>query len=234
MADDLLGQLIDWVRNRYFGKYRGVVTDDDDPTSRGRLKVRVPAVLGSQELWAMPCVPYAGDGVGTYIIPEVGAGVWVEFEGGDPSYPIWTGAFWADGELPSNEQGTQATPPVKIVRSAQGLMMVLDDDAQTVTLSDDSGSNEMVIKVQQGLITIQGTVKVVVEAPQIELVEGAPHPLVFGDDLLQYLNQLVALFNTHMHPAELALGVFPITPAPPVPLFTPATPALLSIKVKTG
>lgn len=92
----------------------------------------------------------------------------------------------------------------------------------------------MTIEVQQGLIKIQGTFKVVVETPLIELVENATHPVVFGDNLLQYLNQLVQLYNTHLHPGELALGVFPVTPAPPVPPFPPATPALLSTKVKAG
>ena len=74
----------------------------------------------------------------------------------------------------------------------------------------------------------------VVEAPQIELVENGSHPLVFGDQLLQYLNQLVAMYQGHIHPGELALGVFPVTPAPPVPPLPPATPSLLSTKVKSG
>jgi hypothetical protein len=231
----LAEQLVDWIRDRYFGKYRGVVTDNDDPTARGRIKVRVPAVLGEElEVWAMPCVPYAGDGVGTYLVPEVGAGVWIEFEGGDPSYPIWTGCFWADDELPENEGGTGATPPLKIIRSQQGLMVTLDDDGQVITVSDEDGSNLVTIEVLQGKITVQGALKVVVEAPQIELVENATHPVVFGDLLLQYLNQLVALYQSHTHPAELALGVFPITPAPPVPPFPPATPQLISTRVKSG
>jgi hypothetical protein len=109
----------------------------------------------------------------------------------------------------------------------------MDDDNKTIALSDDSGANFLKIKVNEGQITVQATTKVVVEAPQIELVEGAPHPLVFGDDLLQYLNNLVSLFNAHMHPGETVLGI-PVTPMTPVPIFTPATPALLSVKVKTG
>lgn len=234
MENELTGQLLDWVRNRYFGKYRGVVTDNSDPTSRGRVKVRVPAVLGDLESWAMPCVPYAGDGVGTYMVPESGTGVWVEFEAGDPSYPIWTGCFWGDNELPSDESGTSATPPLKIIRSEQGLMVTLDDNGQVITLSDDSGSNILTIEVQRGQITVKGAMKVVVEAPQIELVENAMHPVVFGDNLLQYLNQLVSLYQSHIHPGELALGIFPITPAPPVPPFPPATPQLHSMKVKSG
>jgi hypothetical protein len=234
MDDDLQEQLIDWVRNRYFGKYRGTVSNNDDPTSRGRVKVRVPAVLDSLEVWAMPCVPYAGNGVGSYITPETGSGVWIEFEGGDPAYPIWTGTFWADNEVPENQHGTRAVPSLKIIRSKQGLMVSLDDDGQVITLSDDNGGNILTIKVQQGQITIKGTIKVVVEAPQIELVENAIHPVVFGDNLLRYLNQLVTLYQSHTHPGELALGIFPITPAPPVPPFPPALSELVSLKVKAG
>jgi hypothetical protein len=62
----------------------------------------------------------------------------------------------------------------------------------------------------------------------------AAHPAVLGDQLVAYLNTLVALFNAHLHPGELAVGVLPVTPAPPVPMLTPPTPALLSVKVKTG
>ena len=82
MDDDPLEKLIDWVRNRHFGKYRGTVRTTPTPPI-ARLKVRVPGALGDLQLWAMPCVPYAGDNVGFYFLPEPGTGVWVEFEAGD-------------------------------------------------------------------------------------------------------------------------------------------------------
>lgn len=110
----------------------------------------------------------------------------------------------------------------------------MDDRGEAVSLSDSNGKNLVEIKVRQGLITIKSAVKIVAEAPQIELVENASHALVFGDQLLQYLNQLVVMFNAHLHTGELALGVFPVTPAPPATMFPPATSALLSTKVKTG
>jgi uncharacterized protein involved in type VI secretion and phage assembly len=227
-------QVIDWIRNRFFGKYRGVVTDNNDPTIRGRIKVRVPAVLGNLESWAMPCLLYTGNRMGSYAIPENGAGVWVEFEAGDASYPIWSGGFWADSEIPQNETGTDASPSLKIFRSAEGLMITFDDTAKVITLSDQNGSNILTIDSQQGKIRIAANLKVVVEAPQIELVENSTHPLVFGDDLLTWMNQFVAIYNAHLHPGELAIGVLPVTPAPPVAPMNPATPALLSFKVKTG
>ena len=98
---------------------------------------------------------------------------------------------------------------------------------------EDSNGNKINIDINGGLINIKANTKVVVDAPQIELVDGAAHPLVFGDELLTYLNQLVNIYATHMHPGETALGM-PVTPAPPVPPMPPATPSLLSLKVKTG
>jgi len=227
-------QLVAWARSHYFGKYRGVVTDNVDPTNRGRLKVKVPAVLADLDIWAMPCVPYAGDGVGFYMLPEPDTGVWIEFEAGDPSYPIWIGCFWADEQLPEDEKGTAASPPLKIVRTEKGMLLAFDDDNKTISLSDEQGDNILSVDVGQGLIKIQATTKVVVEAPQIELVENSTHPIVFGDQLLQYLNQLVSMFNTHTHPGELAAGIFPVTPMTPVPPWTPADPSMLSTKVKNG
>jgi hypothetical protein len=102
-----------------------------------------------------------------------------------------------------------------------------------ITISDQNSDNAVEIKVQQGQVNIKGQTKVVVDAPQIDLVDGAGHPLVLGDNLLQYLNQVVQMFQSHMHPGELAMGVFPVSPAPPVPPLPPPTPSLLSLKVKT-
>ena len=68
-----------------------------------RIKAKVPAVLGETDTgWCMPCVPYAGPGVGIAFLPEKGSGVWIEFEGGDVSYPIWVGGYWREGEVPSD------------------------------------------------------------------------------------------------------------------------------------
>src|ERR1044071_7904330 len=81
--------------NRFFGKFRGTVSDNQDPSSLGRIKAQVPEVLVDVDTgWALPALPYSGNGVGVYTVPAVGAGVWIEFEAGDVSRPIWTGCFW--------------------------------------------------------------------------------------------------------------------------------------------
>lgn len=83
---------------QYYGKYRGTVLQNVDPEQRGRLMLSVPDVLGPiPSSWAEPCVPLAGPTgppMGVYLVPPIGAGVWVEFEHGDPDYPIWVGCRW--------------------------------------------------------------------------------------------------------------------------------------------
>ncbi len=87
---------------------------------QGRIQVSAPAVLGGTHArWAMPCVPYAGPGVGLFAIPPVGANVWVEFEGGDLDYPIWTGCFWGIGEVPAVPAVPQVEGPQDRRRDAR-------------------------------------------------------------------------------------------------------------------
>lgn len=107
---------------RYYGKYRGKVLENIDPLFLGRIMVEVAAVPGSTLNWALPCVPYAGLEVGFYAIPPVGANVWIEFEGGDPNYPIWTGCFWAEGEVPLG-----VPPPTTKIFKTEFITMILND-----------------------------------------------------------------------------------------------------------
>ncbi len=220
--------------NRQYGKFRGTVSDNQDPRNQGRLKVEVPEVLGSVVSgWALPCLPYAGDKSGVYTVPAVGSGVWVEFEAGDVSRPIWVGCWWESDKIPEDEEGNQVTPDVRTVRSEQGMLLAFHDDSQTIALSDSGGSNQIVIDAQGGTITVKASTKVVVDAPQIQLVDGATHAGVFGDELTTYLNQLVQSFSTHMHPGQQA-GPFPVTPMIPSPPAQPPTPSILSTKVTLG
>jgi uncharacterized protein involved in type VI secretion and phage assembly len=126
--------IMEYLRSHYFGKYRGTVAGNQDPTSRGRLLVKVPAVLGNLAVWAMPCVPYAGQQIGFFSLPPEGSGVWVEFEGGDPSYAIWTGCFWADGELPD-----VSGPEIKLWKT-DSLTIRLDDSADELLIQNTSES----------------------------------------------------------------------------------------------
>jgi phage baseplate assembly protein gpV len=228
-----INQLLDHVANqvdsRFFGKFRGKVTDNSDPLDLGRVKATVPALLDTEETgWALPAFPYGGiSEQGFFFVPDVGANVWIEFEAGNLSYPIWTGVFFSSGDVPES-----AKPEQKVIKTKSGHKVILDDDAGTLEITD---SNSNTIRMDSSLISIKAgdATKIVVDAPQIELVDGASHALVFGDNLLQYLNQLVQTFSTHTHPGQMA-GPVPVSPMLPTPPATPPQPSLLSQKVKTG
>lgn len=136
----------------FYGKFRGVVTDNRDPLFLGRVRVKVQDVLGEHESgWALPSSPYAGKGVGLFLIPPTDALVWVEFEHGDPDYPIWSGCFWAQGEVP-------ASPGVAD-------MKVLKTDTGTITINDLPGAGGITIETKTGM-------KIVMNAQGIEIING--------------------------------------------------------------
>jgi uncharacterized protein involved in type VI secretion and phage assembly len=88
---------------KFFGKYRGTVVNNVDVMQMGRLMAIVPDVSAvALTSWCMPCVPVAGIQSGVFTVPPIGAGVWIEFEQGDPDYPIWTGCSWGSpAEVPA-------------------------------------------------------------------------------------------------------------------------------------
>ncbi len=119
---------------RYYGKYRGTVVNNVDPEQRGRIMAQVPDVLGlTPSSWALPCMPIAGKQQGIFAVPQLGAGVWIEFEQGDPDYPIWVGGFWGlFAEVP-----TAASVPPPITPSPLGQNVVIQTTMQhTLVLSD--------------------------------------------------------------------------------------------------
>ena len=171
--EEILARLIERVESRYFGKYRGQVTDNDDPDNLGRVKAKVPRVLGDEETgWALPAFIYGGASEqGFYAVPDVGAGVWVEFEGGDLSYPIWSGTWFTTGAIPES-----ATPGKKVLKTKSGHKIVLDDDEGTLEMTDSNG-NTVTMDSDTIRIAAGSALKIIVDAPLIELVDGALAPL---------------------------------------------------------
>lgn len=158
--------VVDHLKTRFYGKYRGVVTEVED-AGRGRIKAKVPSVLGSQATgWCDPCVPYAGDKCGILFLPEVGTGVWIEFEGGDPSFPIWSGCYFRDDKIPED-----AGPKKKVIRTAGGHQILFDDDAGSITIKD-SNENEIVMD-SSGVTIKRGSNKVLVSDSKVSVNDGA-------------------------------------------------------------
>ncbi len=138
LNENILVKLIEKVENRYYGKYRGFVTDNNDPDGLGRIKAKVPQLLGNQETgWCLPCLPYGGaKEQGFFALPEVNSGVWIEFEGGDISYPIWSGTWWSAEEVPES-----APVAKKVLKTKNGHKVIIDDDNDVIEITHKNGSN---------------------------------------------------------------------------------------------
>jgi len=114
---------------QYYGKYRGTVLQNVDPMRSGRLQIQVPDVYGPNfSTWALPCLPSGGMLTGMYVAPPIGAGVWVEFEQGDPDYPIWVGCWWGSlAETPNQAKITTPGVPVITLESLGQKAIVISD-----------------------------------------------------------------------------------------------------------
>lgn len=150
----------------FFGKYRATVTDNDDPQGIGRLMLQVPAVMGDTEVgWALPAFPFAGDGHGQVLLPEVGAMVWAEFEAGNPDFPIWTGAFFRGGQMPA-----EASITSRVLVTVQGHKIVLDDGGRKLLVEHADGAK---LEMSSTDITLAvGTNKMVLGPTSISFNDG--------------------------------------------------------------
>lgn len=157
--EKIVAKLIERTEHRFYGKYRAFVVDNADPEHLGRLRLNVPNLSGNQVVtgWAWPCVPFGGNAdQGFLFIPEIDAGVWVEFEEGDLEFPIWVGTFWSkpggESELPKpnnadgSEQGSVQDPPTrKIIKTKKGHTIQLEDADDDVRILISDGENENLI-----------------------------------------------------------------------------------------
>ena len=156
-------------QRRFYGKYRAIVTDNDDPDDQGRIRAKVVELFGDEATgWAMACVPFAPAGAGTLFLPEVDSNVWIEFEGGDPSRPIWTGCWWPQGKAPD-----VASAAVKVIETAAGHKITLDDTdgGETVEIKDKNGAT--VTLTQQGIELKKGSMKIALTESQVSVNDGA-------------------------------------------------------------
>ena len=126
---------------KFFGKYRGTVSDINDLMMLGRIKAKVPDVLGDQESsWAMPCAPFGGSSTGFFALPTVNAGVWIEFEQGDPDYPIWSGCWW----------GSQAEIPPVLLAPPYKKVMLVTEGGNKIILDDTPGAGGISLETSGG------------------------------------------------------------------------------------
>ncbi len=127
---------------KFYGKYRGIVKNNLDPTQLGKIQVLVPSVL-SQAVWALPCFPYDG----FFAVPTNGTNVWVEFEGGDIQYPIWTGCFWEERQK------------LDVPGRGNPMASVIKTKSISLTMEEQGASPGLTIRVEPPVVQAPLTLK---------------------------------------------------------------------------
>jgi hypothetical protein len=167
---------------RFHGKYRATVLQNVDPAQRGRLTLTIPDVFGLvPSPWAEACVPLAGPTgppMGVYMIPPIGAGVWVEFENGDPAYPIWVGCRWgAVSDIPLMARaGIPASPNIVMQTLGQHTLMVSDMPPTPATggIVLQSATKAMIVVNDSGIYISNGKgATIAMVGPTVTINNGA-------------------------------------------------------------
>lgn len=162
---------------KYYGKFRGTVINNIDPMQMGRLMVMVPDVSGLLPTsWAMPCFPVTGIQMGVWVLPLIGAGVWVEFEQGDPDFPIWSGCFpGSTADLPAVAlAGNPASPSIVLQTGLQNTIMISDVPGPTggILLKTTAGAMISISEVGITISNGQGAT-IMLTGPTVNINAGA-------------------------------------------------------------
>ena len=143
----------------FFGKYRGTVANNVDPQQTGRVQVIVPDVSAiALTSWAMPCTPIGGPQMGMFTVPQVGTGIWVEFEQGDPDYPVWVGNYWGSAaEVPALSRSIPPTVPgITLQTPAQNGIVVSDVPGPTGGVLITTPKGAVISVSDQGIFITNG------------------------------------------------------------------------------
>ena len=141
---------------KFYGKYRAIVTNNNDPEQWGRIKVKCPSVLGDYEShWCMPCVPYLCNNEGVFTLPNVGDGVWIEFEEGKLNQPIYVGGWFNPNQYPSDDYANAHKR--LIMKTRGGNIVKVDDTNNSIVLQCKGGAK---VTVKDDTITLDGNVTV--------------------------------------------------------------------------
>ena len=162
---------------KYYGVYRGTVVENIDPLQTGRIIALVPDVGGViPTTWAMPCVPIAGKQAGTFVVPQIGSGVFVQFEAGDPDKPVWMGGWWGDvAEVPALAlAGVPGDPNIVIQTTLQNAIVVSDLPGPTGGIILKSTTGATIIVNDTGIYIQNGKgASIVMVGPSVTINAGA-------------------------------------------------------------
>jgi uncharacterized protein involved in type VI secretion and phage assembly len=162
---------------KYHGKHRGVVVNNVDPMMMGRIQVIVPDVSNViLTSWALPCAPTGGIQHGVFAVPPIGANVWVEFEQGDPDYPIWVGCFWGTAaEVPAMALlSPPAVPAITLQTMLQNGITISDVPGPTGGIMIKSMTGATLIVNDTGIYIQNGKgASIVMVGPTVTVNAGA-------------------------------------------------------------
>jgi uncharacterized protein involved in type VI secretion and phage assembly len=162
---------------KYFGIYRGTVVNNVDPLQIGRIMALVPDAGGiTPSSWAMPCVPLAGKQMGTFMVPQIGAGVWIQFEAGDPDRPVWTGGWWGSAaEVPALAlAGVPGDPNIVLQSTLQNAVVISDLPGPTGGIMLKSTTGATIIVNDTGIYIQNGKgASIVMTGPTVTVNAGA-------------------------------------------------------------
>ena len=163
--------------SQFYGKYRGTVINNIDPMQMGRIMVQVPDVSNViPSTWAMPCVPFTGIQSGLFVVPAIGSGVWIEFEHGDPDYPIWTGGYWGSAaELPALAlAGVPGLQSIVIQTTTQNTLMISDTPGPTGGILLKTATGAMIAINETGITISNGQgATILMNGPVVNVNTGA-------------------------------------------------------------
>jgi uncharacterized protein involved in type VI secretion and phage assembly len=165
---------------KFLGKFRATVLNNVDPETRGRLMLNIPDVLGViPSTWAESCTPLAGPTgppMGVYMVPPIGAGVWVEFEHGDPDYPIWVGCRWGGPSdiPPLAHAGLPVSPNIVMQTAGQNSFVISDLPGPTGGLMLKSATGASIIVNDTGIYIQNGKgASLIMTGPTVTINNGA-------------------------------------------------------------
>jgi uncharacterized protein involved in type VI secretion and phage assembly len=162
---------------RFFGIYRATVVQNIDPMQLGRIMATVTDAGGpTPSTWAMPCVPLAGKQMGTFMVPQIGSGVWIQFEAGDPDRPVWTGGWWGiAAEVPALAlAGVPADPNIVFQTTLQNAVVISDLAGPTGGIMLKSTTGATIIVNDTGIYIQNGKgASIVMTGPTVTVNNGA-------------------------------------------------------------
>lgn len=189
----------------YTGRYRAFVRDAADPEKRGRVRCFCPSVMGETDNdttwlgWADASYSFGGPAaadVGTLWVPEVGTPVWVEFQQGQPDFPVVVGAIPTgegtdDSSVPKLGLGTQTASDVGTAKTSDSITVPGSSCAPVYP-------HNRVLKTTSGHILevdeTSGAKRIRVQHPSGTFVE-MTNP---GDFVKQVVGSLLCWVGSHM------------------------------------